>query len=407
MAKINVRDRNKGTDRKPNWEYRFEAASIDGKRKHISKSGFRTKKEALEAGAKALAEYNNCGETFTPSEISVSDYLNLWFKQYCIPNFKKSTLGTYRSILDVYLIPHLGSYKLKALTPSTIQNFIRDLQKTELKHKSIWNILAVFRSSILYAIQTLGFIRNNPLEHVKFKDTHKINKSMIYTDEQLKLINRIFPPGSNDYIFLQIGMHCGLRISEVIGLTWDDIDFETKTITVDKQLFLDKDDEKLYFTPPKYNSRRIVYFDSELEKALLYEKEKQDLNKKIEGTNYKRYFCSLETDYSYKEIFCSEKDLNNYKEIAFVCASRNGKRRSHNLVRINKMLTPFGIDFTYHKLRHTHATKMLESGANIKAVQQRLGHKDIGTTLRIYTEVTNQMQLDAIKLYDEHIKQSN
>ena len=60
MGKINVRDRNKNNpDKKPNWEYRFEAAKIDGKRKHISKAGFRTKKEALEAGTKALAEYNN------------------------------------------------------------------------------------------------------------------------------------------------------------------------------------------------------------------------------------------------------------------------------------------------------------------------------------------------------------
>lgn len=83
MAKINVRDRNKNVpNKKPNWEYRFEAAKVDGKRKHISKSGFRTKKEALEAGTKALAEYNNAGLHFEPSEISVSDYLDYYFDQY-------------------------------------------------------------------------------------------------------------------------------------------------------------------------------------------------------------------------------------------------------------------------------------------------------------------------------------
>ena len=62
MAKINVRDRNKNKpDKKPNWEYRFEAARINGKRKHISKAGFATKKEALNAGAIALATYENAG----------------------------------------------------------------------------------------------------------------------------------------------------------------------------------------------------------------------------------------------------------------------------------------------------------------------------------------------------------
>ena len=65
MAQVNVRNRKKA-DGSNNWEYRFEAAKVDGKRKHISKSGFRTKKEALEAGTKALAEYNNAGQHFTP-----------------------------------------------------------------------------------------------------------------------------------------------------------------------------------------------------------------------------------------------------------------------------------------------------------------------------------------------------
>lgn len=89
MAKINIRDRNKDKpDKKPNWEYRFEAAQIEGKRKHISKAGFRTKKEALEAGTKALAEYNNAGLHFEPSEISVSDYLDYYFDQHVKINLK-------------------------------------------------------------------------------------------------------------------------------------------------------------------------------------------------------------------------------------------------------------------------------------------------------------------------------
>ncbi|RCW48352.1 hypothetical protein DFP97_10652 [Paenibacillus prosopidis] len=72
-------------DKKPNWEDRFEGAKVDGKRKHITKAGFRTKKEVLEAGTKALAEYNNAGLVFTPSEVSVADYLNYWFEQYVKP----------------------------------------------------------------------------------------------------------------------------------------------------------------------------------------------------------------------------------------------------------------------------------------------------------------------------------
>ncbi|WP_304270190.1 Arm DNA-binding domain-containing protein [Phascolarctobacterium succinatutens] len=70
MATLNV------TKRGDKWQYRFEAASVDGKRKRVSKSGFKTKKEAVEAGTRALAEYNESGQTFNLSSISVADYLD-------------------------------------------------------------------------------------------------------------------------------------------------------------------------------------------------------------------------------------------------------------------------------------------------------------------------------------------
>ncbi len=109
MAKINVRDRNKNNpDKKPNWEYRFEAAKIDGKRKHISKAGFRTKKDALDAGTKALAEYNNGGVCFEPSEISVSDYLDYWFEQNCKVNLKYNTQINYAGLIQNHLKPYFG-----------------------------------------------------------------------------------------------------------------------------------------------------------------------------------------------------------------------------------------------------------------------------------------------------------
>ncbi|MEG1331958.1 MAG: Arm DNA-binding domain-containing protein, partial [Eubacterium sp.] len=76
MAELNARKRN------GKWEYRFEAAKIDGKRKQVTKGGFTTKKECLSAGARALAEYNSSGLTFIPSEISVSDYLDYWLDSY-------------------------------------------------------------------------------------------------------------------------------------------------------------------------------------------------------------------------------------------------------------------------------------------------------------------------------------
>lgn len=89
MSELRLRKR--GT----HWEYSFEGARINDKRQTISKSGFRTKGEASAAGAKAMNEYNRSGSVFTPSEISVSDYLDLWMREYCLNNCKPSTISNY------------------------------------------------------------------------------------------------------------------------------------------------------------------------------------------------------------------------------------------------------------------------------------------------------------------------
>ena len=85
MSELRLRKRNS------TWEYSFEGARINGKRKTISKGGFRTKGEASAAGVKAMNEYNQSGSVFVPSEISVSDYLDLWMREYCQNNCKPST----------------------------------------------------------------------------------------------------------------------------------------------------------------------------------------------------------------------------------------------------------------------------------------------------------------------------
>ena len=118
MSKLNTRKRGK------TWQYQFEAAKVEGKRKQITKSGFKTQKEALEAGTIALAEYNNSGLHFEPSEISVSDYFDYWYENYVCLELKINTQKSYKNYIENHIKPSLGIYKLKALTPAQLQNFI-------------------------------------------------------------------------------------------------------------------------------------------------------------------------------------------------------------------------------------------------------------------------------------------
>ena len=96
MGSVNVRKRGK------TYQYYFEAAPINGKRKQISKSGFKTKADALEEGTVAYNEYLSTGIDFKESNISYSDYLDYWIENYCKVNLKYNTIQAYNTIIEKY-----------------------------------------------------------------------------------------------------------------------------------------------------------------------------------------------------------------------------------------------------------------------------------------------------------------
>ena len=109
------------------YQYKFEVAKVDGKRKFINKSGFDTKEEAIKAGNIAYTEYLNTGLVFKEKENSFSDYLDYWYENYCEMNLKYNTRRTYKTIMDKYLKPELGKYRLSSLTSVKLNSFIVEL----------------------------------------------------------------------------------------------------------------------------------------------------------------------------------------------------------------------------------------------------------------------------------------
>ena len=110
------------------WQYSFETAPVNGKRKSVSKSGFRTKADAIAAGTQAMSEYNSSGQTFTPSELSVADYLDYWFDHYCKLNLKYNTQIGYLQIIENHLKPRFGHYRLRSLSTAAIQEYANQLK---------------------------------------------------------------------------------------------------------------------------------------------------------------------------------------------------------------------------------------------------------------------------------------
>ena len=103
------------------YQYSFEAARVGGKRKQITKSGFNTKAEAEKAGVIAYNEYMQTGRSFKSEDISYSDYLDYWMKEYCEVNLKYHTIEVYKRIIRIHIKPFIGHYLLPQITTATLQ----------------------------------------------------------------------------------------------------------------------------------------------------------------------------------------------------------------------------------------------------------------------------------------------
>ena len=160
------------------WSYYFDAAQINGKRKKVEKGGFRTKKEAEVALAKALTEYDNSGQVFTPSEISVSDYLDFWYENYCVPNFTENSLRRYKTTINKHLKGAFGAYRLRSLQPASVQDLVTDMKKHGYSKATIQSVISALSSAMDYAIYPMQYIKENPCRFIKIGTVQKQKKEM-------------------------------------------------------------------------------------------------------------------------------------------------------------------------------------------------------------------------------------
>lgn len=406
------------------YQYQFAIASIDGKRKYKNKSGFRTKSEAIEAGVKAYNEYINVGHCIEPSKMSYSDYLDYWMKEHCEINLKYHTIQGYQNIIKNHIKPKLGFYMLSQLTTSVIQEFINNIYLEKGFSKNfLKNILKVLKGSLGYATDVVGFIKVNPSLKVRLPkyDIPDSDPVYILSNEEVEKILERFSNNPCVYYAFLTAYYTGLRVSEVFGLTWDDIDFVKRTITVNKnilkknqaggtkkRLISGNSTTVWYFgTCKTKGSYRTIEIGDTLLKALKKYKEEQIQNRKDYGDTYMKHYKKIVNNpYNNKPEI---KIINAYaelevplEEVKLVFLKKNGVFEGTDSCKYPFKVIHYelGIPCRFHDFRDTHATRLIEAGADIKAVSKRLGHSNIRTTYEIYVKVTTKMESDTVEKFE-------
>lgn len=340
----------------------------------------------------------------------MSDYLDFWYKNYCVPNLAENTLLDYKNKIDNHLKPAFGIYRLSSLQAATIQEFINQLKLKGYAKSSIKGILSTLSVALDYAIEPLQYIKDNPCRYIKVGAVSRPPRErIVLSDEEFIQITERFPEGSRFHLPLMIGWYCGLRISECLALTWDHIDFDARTIYVQHQTVRRSAGQKTFWAlrEPKYKSSRKVIFGDALYQILKAEKKRQQQNELLHGEFYTIHYLSDFTDEAgatRQRIVSAQKgQAVGVNRFNLICVDVNGEMTTSDSFKYCSRVIhhELKIAFDYHSLRHTHATRLIEAGANVKAVQERLGHKNITTTMNVYVHNTNEMAQAAADIFEK------
>lgn len=408
MGQVNIKKRGNV------YQYQFEIAKVNGKRKYINKSGFKTKNEAIEAGNKAYTEYLNAGVPFKECSISYSDYLDYWLEHYCKTNLKYNTIEAYKTLINKYIRPELGKYRMSTLTSVTLHNFIIKMcNKYDFSKSYFSNMLKVVKGSFREACDVYGFLKYNPTLTLRLPKMDRVEEDVkhLYTQEEIdKILNRF---SNNDIFTCAFLTSCftGMRTGEVCALSWNDIDLKEGIIYVKHNVYDKPKDEKgrWYIGGTKTpTGTRKIYICQTLLNALKNYKKKQAHLKHLYGSNYKYYHLEdVKNEYGKvveQRIVANENNVLTFDTVNLVFTREDGTYVGTDLTKY-----PFKIiheelgikKCRFYDLRGSYATRILTNGVEIRDVADILGHRNIETTENYYISSTEDSRKRANSVFEE------
>lgn len=309
-------------------------------------------------------------------------------------NLKPTTKGNYIYMYNHFVRDTLGKRKLVEIRHSDIKEFYYTiLEKQQMKANTLDNVHTQLHPAFDMAVRD-GLIRMNPTDGVmteikKSKLWDAPKRHALTIPEQKAFMN--FIDGDREYEgwlpVLTVLLGTGMRIGECLGLRWEDLDFEQRSISVNHNLTDRPDDQgkcgKHIQTPKTEAGTRHIPMLDEVYEAFLAEYEIQKCTgfceEEIDGYSGFVFSTSTQTVYSASAV------NNAIRRI--ILAYNKKEEAAAKVEKRDPLLLP---KFSAHNLRHTFCTRLCENESNLKVIQDIMGHKDISTTMDIYAECTTE-----------------
>ena len=295
------------------------------------------------------------------------EWLNIWLNNYIKPSAKESTYIRYEQLIRTHIVPKIGDMEINDLTPIVLQAFVVKLLNTgnlktgkELSANFVNMVISVIQNS-LKTVHLVGIATAYVANKIK-RPTIKEKQVECFTcQEQKKIENYVLNSGKYKLFGIILSLYTGLRIGELLALTWDDIDFSKGLLFVSKTCHDGNDGKnhiRIINCPKTIHSRRVIPLP--------------------------------------KQILTLLKDVKKHSECEYIIADDDkpvfvrSYQRTFELILKKLKISHKG----FHSLRHTFATRAMECGVDAKTLSELLGHKNATITLNRYTHSLLEHKVD-------------
>ena len=284
--------------------------------------------------------------------MKLKELLELWLERYMKHTIKIRTYNRYKSICELHLIKDLGEYELEELKPNVLQDFLLKKIDDHYSTNTIKGIVSVLKQALRLAI-TLEFVDKEYCSNLKMPSSEEKEISVFTKKEQQVIESFCLNHKKRNYIGIVICLYTGIRLGELLALTWDDIDFNSNLLTINKTSYSAKVDGKTQIIvdkPKTKKSNRVIPLPNQLVKLLKIIKKESNSKYVITTRN-----SGMVGNRSYQRTF------------KFI---------------LKKVNVPYR---NFHSLRHTFATNAIELGMDVKTLAEILGHTNAMITLNRYS----------------------